>query len=44
MTFKFNLLKFVYRSFLTGFPLIAYNPFANNPFHTEFKVKNIVLM
>jgi len=39
MTIKFNLLKFVYRSFLTGFPLVAYNPFTNNPFHTEFKVK-----
>lgn len=39
MTFKFNLLKFVYRSFLTGFPLITYNPFNNNPFHTDFTVK-----
>jgi hypothetical protein len=36
---KMNILRFVYRAFLSGFPLLTYNPFTMNSFHTSFDVE-----
>jgi hypothetical protein len=36
---KINILRFVYRAFLTGFPFITYNPFNTNTFQTSFDVQ-----
>jgi hypothetical protein len=33
-----KILKFVYKSFLTGMPFITYNPITNVPFHAPFNV------
>ena len=33
-----KILKFVYKSFLTGMPFITYNPITNIPFHATFDV------
>ena len=33
-----KLLKFVYRSFMTGMPLLTYNPISRVPFHAPFNV------
>tara|TARA_Y100000389_G_C17465550_1_gene525181 strand:+ start:2186 stop:2929 length:744 start_codon:yes stop_codon:yes gene_type:complete len=34
-----KILKFVYKSFLSGMPFITYNPITNVPFHAPFDVK-----
>ena len=36
--FKIFALKTIYRAFLTGFPILTYNPFTLNSFHTDFTV------
>ena len=36
--FKLFALKSIYRAFLTGFPILTYNPFTHNSFHTDFTV------
>ena len=33
-----KILKFVYKSFLTGMPFITYNPITRIPFHAPFDV------
>ena len=36
---KINIWRFVYKAFLSGFPLLTYNPFTMNSFHTSFDVE-----
>jgi len=36
--FKLFAIKTIYRMFLTGFPILTYNPFTLNSFHTDFTV------
>lgn len=36
---KINILKYVYKSFMAGFPLITYNPLSRNQFIAEYMVK-----
>lgn len=37
--FKIFALKTIYRAFLTGFPILTYNPLSLNSFHTDFTVQ-----
>ena len=37
--FKMFALKTIYRAFLTGFPILTYNPLSLNSFHTDFTVE-----
>ena len=36
---KLNILKYVYKSFLAGFPLLTYNPLNTNNFISEYTIK-----
>lgn len=36
---KINILKYVYKSFMAGFPLLTYNPYSSNNFVSEYKIR-----